>query len=204
MNEFEQHAYDVVCAALARIDAAVIPDIYALSFHVFDFDDDPRFPMLQFGFNTETQCLSSSPIDGRKPGWPVASDPAEARWNFAFWLQNELAFVGEPETQGGELFEQYLRSKSLWYTDEDDEADFDRCSELADAITPQFVAMLVHIAQRLHANGVIADLFGRTIPIIVHELEYYEQIAVQTMAANPPGAAQEFVDWVRGLGPSPG
>jgi hypothetical protein len=25
---------------------------------------------------------------------------------------------------------------------------------------------------------------------------YYDRIAMQTQAANPPGLAQEFVDWV--------
>lgn len=200
MNDFEHFAYSEICAALTRIESAITPDIYALSFHVFDFQDDPRHPMLQLGFNTEAHCRASSPVQGRKPGWPVASDAREARWNFAFWPQNELVFVGEPDTQGGQLLEQYLRSNDLWFTDEDGEADFDRCCEIAVAITAEFVAIMVRIAQALHANGVIANRFGRVIPIIVHELEYYEQIAIQTNAANPPGVALEFVDWVDKLG----
>ncbi|MEV7438623.1 hypothetical protein [Streptomyces griseoviridis] len=35
------------------------------------------------------------------------------------------------------------------------------------------------------------------MPVIVHELEYYEAIARQTEAANPPGLADEFTSWVR-------
>ncbi|MET8206232.1 hypothetical protein ABZT51_09325 [Streptomyces sp. NPDC005373] len=38
---------------------------------------------------------------------------------------------------------------------------------------------------------------GRTVPVIVHELEYYEAIVLQTEAANPPGLADEFTSWVR-------
>jgi hypothetical protein len=44
-----------------------------------------------------------------------------------------------------------------------------------------------------------AALFGKTIPVIVHELEYYDQIADQTLKANPPSAADEFAAWVRSL-----
>ena len=36
----------------------------------------------------------------------------------------------------------------------------------------------------------IAALFGREIPV-VHELEYYYQIADQTLQANHPGVADE-------------
>lgn len=42
----------------------------------------------------------------------------------------------------------------------------------------------------------IKDRFLHSIPIVVHELEYYDQIASRTAAANPPGLAKEFVEWV--------
>jgi hypothetical protein len=35
------------------------------------------------------------------------------------------------------------------------------------------------------------------VPVLIHELEYYEQIARQTEAANPPGLADDFAAWVR-------
>jgi hypothetical protein len=52
-------------------------------------------------------------------------------------------------------------------------------------------------AKLLHDEGDIAALFGNTIPVIVHELEYYDQIADQTIMANPRGVADEFAAWVR-------
>ncbi|AYC36345.1 hypothetical protein DWG14_00554 [Streptomyces griseorubiginosus] len=54
------------------------------------------------------------------------------------------------------------------------------------------------LARTLHTNGVIERSVGRTVPVIVHELEYYEAIARQTETANPPGVADEFTAWVRG------
>lgn len=49
----------------------------------------------------------------------------------------------------------------------------------------------------LDSTGIIERSIGRTVPVIVHELEYYEAIARQTEAANPPGLADEFTSWVR-------
>jgi hypothetical protein len=40
-------------------------------------------------------------------------------------------------------------------------------------------------------------LFGRPIPVLVHELEYYDAIAMQNLAANPPGVADDFIRWCR-------
>jgi hypothetical protein len=200
MNDFEKFVYDEVCTALADIDDDIVPDVYVLSFYVFDLDDDPRHPILQVGYNTRSRLSACTPAEGQAPGWPIASDLHEAKWNFAFWLQNELKFIGEPETQGAHLWEELLKAKGLWYSDEDEHADFDRCTPIAAEITAYFVAMCVGIAQALHASGVIKDRFLQSIPIVVHELEYYDQIASQTAAANPPGLTKEFVAWVSGLG----
>jgi len=52
--------------------------------------------------------------------------------------------------------------------------------------------------QRLHAND-IRRIFGRTLPVLIHELEYYEEIAAQNLRANPSGAVPDgFVRWCRG------
>lgn len=40
-------------------------------------------------------------------------------------------------------------------------------------------------------------LFGAPLPILIHELEYYDAIAEQTERANPPGVADAFARWVR-------
>ena len=66
-------------------------------------------------------------------------------------------------------------------------------------ITAYFVDACVRIAQALHENGVIEQYFSRPIPILVHELEYYDEIAIQTRLANPPGLAKEFEDWIANM-----
>lgn len=187
MNDFEKFCYDEICAGLASIDIRITPDIYAISFYVFDVDDDPRCPILQLGYNTRTRVAECT---------PSASDIEEAKWNYAFWLQNELRFVGEAGTRGGQLLKELLQTRGLWYSDEEEDADFDRCGPLASGITAYFVDASVQIARALHTNGVIERQFSGQVPIVVHELEYYDDIATQTRLANPPGLTKDFEDWI--------
>lgn len=158
MNDFEKLSYDEISAALASIDTVSTPDIYAVSFYVSDVDDDPRYPILQLGFNTRTRVAEST---------ASASSVDEATWNYAFWLQNELRFVGEVGTQGRQLLEDLLKTKGLWYSDEEEDADFDLCEQVASGITAYFVDACVRIAHALHANGVIERQFSCEVPIII-------------------------------------
>ncbi|MEU9299452.1 hypothetical protein [Streptomyces sp. NPDC048269] len=50
----------------------------------------------------------------------------------------------------------------------------------------------------MHGRGLIEKVFGRPIPVILHELEYFEAVARRTELANPAGPADEFARWVRG------
>ena len=59
------------------------------------------------------------------------------------------------------------------------------------------MANAVVAARRLHEEGDISRIFGKTIPVLIHELEYYDTIAKQNLAANAPGVADDFVRWCR-------
>lgn len=50
-------------------------DIYAISFFVYDLDDDPDMPTVTIGYNTLSHWEASI---------EKASDEAEAKWNYAF------------------------------------------------------------------------------------------------------------------------
>lgn len=94
----------------------------------------------------------------------------EARWNYACWLQNEVAEFGiesEPDKTGAWVFQQHLTS------DMDEEEGWMR-----------FVNVLVQVVQEIHKTGVLTKQFGRELPILIHELEYCDQIAIQNIEAN--------------------
>lgn len=196
LNSFESHAFEKISAAISAIAADVAADIYVFSLLVFDVDDDPRRPMVQLGYNTRERMRDCTPVDDVAIGWPIASDAAEAKWNFSFYLQNQLLFLGEPATATGDLLEHLLKSEGIWYSDEDIERDEERTYELDTLISARFVSMLVEVVQKLHASGVIVRRFGQAIPVLVHELEYYDAIARQNELANPNGLAHEFVHWI--------
>jgi hypothetical protein len=180
-------AYDMLARSVSQISSHDATDIYALSFYIYDYDDDPRLPTITLGYNTRSNYEASI---------ANASDKNEAKWNYAFWLQNELCIVGEPGTESAAALESWIDDLGLSYSDEEEKNDSDRCIELDQAITKQFIQLAVELAQHLHTSGLIEKKFNKSIPIIVHELDYYDEIVAQTRRANTPGLAEEFARWV--------
>lgn len=194
--QLADHIHERVLAALDAIPAEERPDIYVVSLFVYDRDDDPRKPTVTVGFNTETQVTANLPVEA---DFTRASSDSEARWNFAFWLQNQLVVVCDEEGDplGAQLRDAWIRDSGLWFDLDDPDAQpmFD---ERGEPITATFVALLVELIKRLHGDGEVERIFGRPIPVIIHELEYYDQIADQNLEANPAGAIpDEFVTFCR-------
>ena len=179
-----------ITEALASIPTAEAEQIYALSFYINNEYDDPRLPTLTVGYNT---------VDEWHASIPNASSSDEAKWNYAFWLQNELLVFGDPDSQTADILARWVADLGLGYSDAEEDVDFERCLELGQEITEQFVAAVCVVASTLHSNLTVSRVFGRSVPIIVHELEYYNEIADQTEACNPPRLAEEFVSWVRSI-----
>ena len=67
-------------------------------------------------------------------------------------------------------------------------------------MTSLFIEACVRAVLDLHDSGVINQVFGRTIPVLVHELEYDDLIATPNRRANPHGAAGEFFAWIDAMG----
>jgi hypothetical protein len=126
---------------------------------------------------------------------PPASGRAEPRWNFAFWLQNELVVIGHSgsDPAGAAMREEWIRHLGFWYDDPADASTWATAvGPLAAQIEAEFNQACCQLGQILHASGVITRSVGRPLPVLVHELEYYEAIARRTEAANPPGLAPEL------------
>ena len=145
-------------------------DIYAVSLYVFDEEDDPCRPVAVLGYNAEKQVQKSI---------PEASDEQEARWNYAFWLQNEEMCWGQGET--AEDIKEWITEQDLWGRE--------------DEITEKFVGLLVAIVQDIHALGLLRDKFGKELPILIHGLEYDERTARQNIEANGETLDRDFVSF---------
>lgn len=183
MHEFEAYARGYIEGALRQITPEQASDIYVVSLFVYDEEDNPAYPTVTVGFNTETQVRAET---------PSAWDEAEARWNYAFWLQNDLGILGEAprDAQGAALrnaWVQEIEPAAAALMDEDGPFPDDDL-----VVTDEFVEILVRTVQSLHADGVVEEIFGRPIPVLIHELEYYDEIVEQNRRANPDGLVEDF------------
>lgn len=189
---FQDHLWSLATRAIASIRPDEAPDIYAVSFYLDHERDDPRHPTLTIGYNTEAHFRLSI---------ADASDEAEARWNYAFWLQNELTVVGnlDRDPAGAAARRRWIGELGLWYDHEPARADewLTTIGPTAALIEAHVNQACVRLARRLHDDGVIETALGRPVPVILHELEHHDATAHRTEAANPPGLADAFTTWVR-------
>ena len=161
-------------------------DIYAVSLYVSDEDGNPCKPTVTLGYNTERQYESEASDDG------LASDEEEARWNYACWLQNELFVFGTGET--AEAVKQWVIENGFEYSENSDDSEFSDENGSSE-ITKAFVAVLVDIVKDIHEKGVLTEKFVEELPILIHELEYYDENAEQNIEANGEDLAGDFADW---------
>jgi len=167
-------------------------DTYAISFFVENLNGNPYMPTISIGHNTEEQYRESI-VD--------AFDEREARWNFAFWLQSqEFVFGEEGETKN--MVKQWIVAHGFPYCEDysysyESEAACNAHYDLMDTIANNFlIPVLVEAAKELRKSQIIQDKFGKEIPIIIHKLEYYNEIANQNIEANTLPLVKDFVDWV--------
>lgn len=187
MQQFENHVYEKARSCILAFKNSVLHDVYVISFYFFNTGDG-RELILAVDYNTNERVNSCVPAD------------AEARWNYAFWLQNETCTIGETPEEAA-LREAWIKSLGFWFTEEEFEQDIERCCELTEKIQDQFISLCSRVARKLHDEGVIQNKFGRPVPIIIHELEYYERLAEAARQANPPGLTTEFEAWIRAKTP---
>ncbi len=185
IERLKKHIIERIQKALKEISNKEQDEIYAYSLLVFDEEDDPRFPSVILGYNTETHF---------KDQVKVALDEQEARWNFAFWIQNQLLELGtNSDKEGSPLIQEWIRSQDLYYSEEEEKADFETCMQKGDEITFQLIELLVEVVSSLHETQIV------NVPVIIHEIEYYDEIAKQNLRANGIDKGQGFAEWVLGM-----
>lgn len=160
-------------------------NIYAISLYVYDDEDNPCKPTVTLGYNTEEQVQRE-----KDNAW----NEQEARWNYAFWLQNEFFCFGIDNT--AEIVKHWLKINNLPFYDDDDDAwEIDETYDETEKITELFVNELIEIVKEIHSEGILTDTFGKEIPILIHELEYYDEIAEQNIQANGKELVKDFVNY---------
>ncbi|MCX2680052.1 hypothetical protein OOZ15_08895 [Galbibacter sp. EGI 63066] len=186
IGEYSHDLYGYILYALLKLK--YMPedekeDIYAYS--LFVDDNDPRWPKATLGYNT------LSHFDSVKEN---AKTEQEAKWNFDFWLQNNIKeLCSENEPEGREIIGNYTAYKELYYTDEEFEKDKAKCLEKGKEITQFFIDKLVSIIPFIQRSCKTDK------PIIIHKSGYDKQIAALNEKANGEEKVKEFVAWIETL-----
>lgn len=188
LSDLADHIYTMARGALDSISGSDRDGIYVVSLFVYDEQDDPRLPTVTVGFNTESDVAASGDF---------SSDDEEARWSYAFYRQNQLALICDSthDPSGAALREAWAKANGYWYElGENEKGSF---NERGTPLTHAFVGILVDVVRRFHEGDIVRN-FGKPIPVLIHELEYYVEIADQNLAANPAGLVDDFARFCRG------
>ena len=172
-------------------------DIYAISFFIYSnegyrYSGYKNVTEFHVSYNTESDC------DG-------ADGLSEERWNYAFWRQDEVSiFSADKKSEGMKILFDWYREKgidNIGYEDED--ACYDNCYKYIGKGPVGLCEMLSEVtavAQKLQESGFIKNKFGRSIPIIIHDLEYAWYMIEATKTANQNGEADDFLAAMKELG----
>ncbi len=173
LQQIEEEIYQKAVDAIASWNE---PDIYVVSFYYWEDEQDPCKPRLSIGFNTESHYREKS------AGVKREDYLFDYRWNFAWWLQNDHDVQYGCDPQSAKLIEKWVGTFKIRYH-----------------ITGAFNDMLVRVVQRIHKEGILTSHFGKELPIIIHELEYYDEPLKINLAANGPELIEQgFIDLCKG------
>lgn len=172
-------------------------DIYAISFFVdsneaYEYKGYSNVTEFHVSYNTESDC-------------PGAGELSEERWNYAFWRQNETPVMeADEESEGMKLlFEWYEENEIRNIGYENSRAAYDtemRYIGKGPVGYYELLSEIASVAKKLQDSGYIKDKFGRSIPIIIHDLEYPWYSMEATRKANPNGEADTFFAAMKELG----
>jgi hypothetical protein len=182
---FARHARSFVEAALGRIPAADADEVYVASLFVSDEHGDPARPTAAVGYNTEAAVAAAT---------ARGVDPAEARWSYEHWLQNDVGTLcGErADPAGADL-------RARWLAQLAARDGVTPVREHGEEIKDAFMAALARVVRGLHDDGVILGVLHRPVPVLIHGLEYDVATLRHNRRANPDGLADPFAGWVNSL-----
>ncbi len=187
MIDIEKILYDKV---KSEIDKWNEDGIYAISFFVYsneayEFKNFTNVSTWAISYNTEADCKGAGPLD-------------EERWNYAFWRQDETSIIDidEPDECTEALYKWYAEQgiQNLGFEDVENMYD-EECNYIGKGPVGHYelINIAADVARKLQEEGYISNKFGKSMPIIIHGLEYAWYDIEATQKANPNGEADVFI-----------
>lgn len=185
-NEDESLKNDILQIIKPIIKSWNDDSIYAISLFVDNDECTPSKPIFKLGYNTENDYTNAVLF---------AENELEARWNYAYWRQNQEFVYGTGETS--EIVHRWIVQKGFpEYTYKEIAASNFNDFEKLELITKSFFNILVNVVKELHQSNFIKQNFSKEIPVIIHKLEYYPEIALKNIEANSASLVKGFVDFI--------
>ena len=191
LKNFIEKSYEKLKNAIQEIaNEEDKKEVYALSFCCTCDDDDLRFPKITLGYNTLSNVKEES---------YNATSKEDAKWNFDYWLQTEVETVGGKKDK---LLKQWFAKTPYFYSDEENERAIEEDEELYDKLLKKgdkfgkdFIKEVIVLAKRLLDDGEVEKVFGRNIPIIIHQRDFEDTPISWTKKANPAKLIKEFLEY---------
>lgn len=179
---------------------------------ISSWHDDEAFAISFFVYANETYRYKSYTnvtefsVSYRKESDCCGADEfSEKRWDYAFWSRNEIPVIAaEDENEGAKiLFDWYEENgvENIGYEDYsacyDDEMKYIGKGPVG---YYELLSEITTVARKLQESGWIQSQFGRSIPIIIHDLDYSWYTIEATRRINRNGEADAFLAAMKKLG----
>ena len=190
-KKFAEKSYEKLKNAIQEIvNEEDVNDIYALSLCYTNDDDDLRFPKIIFSYNT---------LSNVKEERYNAASKEDAKWNFDYWLQDEIEVIGG---KADKQLAQWFAKTPFFYSDEEntraieeDEDLYDKILKKGDKFNKEFIKDIIALTKQLFDEGEVEKNFGRNIPIIIHKQDFEDTPILWTKKSNPNKLLKEFLEY---------
>nr|WP_315126220.1 hypothetical protein [uncultured Capnocytophaga sp.] len=190
-KKFAEKSYEKLKNAIQEIvNEEDVNDIYALSLCYTNDDDDLRFPKIIFSYNTLSNVKEES---------YNAASKEDAKWNFDYWLQDEIEVIGGKTDK---QLAQWFAKTPFFYSDEEntraieeDEDLYDKILKKGDKFNKEFIKDIIALTKQLFDEGEVEKNFGRNIPIIIHKQDFEDTPILWTKKSNPNKLLKEFLEY---------
>lgn len=190
-KKFAEKSYEKLKNAIQEIvNEEDVNDIYALSLCYTNDDDDLRFPKIIFSYNTLSNVKEES---------YNAASKEDAKWNFDYWLQDEIEVIGGKTDK---QLAQWFAKTPFFYSDEEntraieeDEDLYDKILKKGDKFNKEFIKDIIALTKQLFDEGEVEKSFGRNIPIIIHKQDFEDTPILWTKKSNPNKLLKEFLEY---------
>ena len=170
---------------LNKIKEAIIKsnkeEVYAVSLYLEYFCDNLYEPNVILSYNTNEHLKEVMKDD---------VDELEAKWNYAYWLQEELYVFGTGDTK--DVVKEWFIKNNYGYLTANEYFSSDISDELISEIDMKIREELIEVVKELHNSNFIKEQFCKEIPVLIHELEYYDEILEINKKSNPEYLLEGF------------